>query len=162
MGVRACHRPRRGWRIALLGAFGGPWIKARTDLDQWRRDKRMDAYAELARTIHDLTEAITWRLAAAQALIESSRQSVEQATFELLRAAGRVQLVGPPSVQNASVELARYVAEVTVPLRSVPVPNVPLVSYAHVEPQEILAINEGLNLRYDTFMKAARRDPGVQ
>ncbi len=98
---------------ALAGAFGGPWIKARSDVDQWRREQRMDAYADLARGIHDLTVAIAQRRDAADFEIDVARQAVEQAQYELLRAAASVQLVGPPAVRNASVALASHIRDLT-------------------------------------------------
>lgn len=67
--------------IALLGAFGGPWLKDRTDVDQWRRDKRLDAYDNLAGAVHVLTEAVTQHLAAREPFVESARRRVEEATF---------------------------------------------------------------------------------
>ena len=42
--------------IARLGVFRGPWMKARTDLVQWRREQRLDAYAEPARTADDFMD----------------------------------------------------------------------------------------------------------
>ena len=143
---------------ALLGAFGGPWFKARTDVDQWRRDKRLDAYADLARTVHDLTEAIMQRLDVAQPGFaetspQTSRQDLEKAMFELARAASRAQLLAPPAVCNASVELVRYATRATHPLRQA------VLGFAA---QDMLAVNDGLNLRYDAFMDAARRDLGTQ
>lgn len=144
--------PAVGGVVALLGAFGGPWLKARTEVDQWRRERRLDAYAELARTIHDLTEAIAQRRDAAEPEVESALQAVERAQYAVMRAAARVQLVGPPNVRNASVAVARYVTDATSTLRAY---------RPHGQPNPLPAISEGLNAKYDVYMSAARRDLGV-
>ncbi len=140
-----------GGAVALVGVFMGPWVKARTDLDQWRRERRLDSYAELARTTHDLIEAIVRRRDAHSDQQEGARQGVERAVYELARSASRVQLVGDPAVRNASVELLDYVAETIVPL----------TGYGVIERQPFDLGSVGLGLKYDAFMDAARHNLGV-
>ena len=91
-----CRGDHRG-QSTFLNSTGCGGVKARTDLDQWRRERRLDACADLARSIHDLTEAISWRRDA----IPSEVASVEQKLFEVMRGAAHVQLVGPQDVRNA-------------------------------------------------------------
>lgn len=68
------------------------------DVDQWRRERRLDAYAELARATHDLGEATALRIGADAQQIEDARKGFDRAVYEVQRAAGRVILIAPPSV----------------------------------------------------------------
>ncbi len=86
---------------ALVGAFGGPWLKARTDQQQWRREQRLDAYADLYGTMIELILAI-----------EDERQGrgkpngFERTFDAFVRADSRVRIVSGKSVQAVVYEAA--------------------------------------------------------
>ncbi len=127
--------PAVGGIIALLGAFGGPWIKARTDVDQWRRDKRLDAYAELYRAAYEFT------LTVEKDNVEDD--DVLEALDQVIRAESRVRLLGPESVRKAAHNLIR-----------------PMVAMAEA-PNEPNKHADALPTLYKTFAAAASRALGV-
>jgi hypothetical protein len=88
---------------ALVG--GGPSMKARTDLDQWRRDRRLDAYAGLASAFNELAEAqLGWEFASDEKL-RGADQEVDRLLLQVAHAVSRVQLLGPPPVRDAAEQL---------------------------------------------------------
>jgi hypothetical protein len=125
-----------GGAIALVGVFAGPWVKARTDADQWRRERRLDAYAELARVFHELTEARYRRaMSDGGAAFLQADEEADRGLFEMSRAAARVQLLGPLDVRAAAADLL-----------------------ATIELQD--NNTEDQRAKYDAFMDAARQDLG--
>jgi hypothetical protein len=142
-----------GGASALVGVFAGPWVKARTDLDQWRRERRLDSYAELARTTQDLAEVLNrlrraW-LASGDEL-GSARQGLERAVYELERTGSRVHLLGAPSVRNASAVLLDYVEGTIGPFEG-----------RVLDEQWFDMATDGLAVKYVAFLEAARHDLGV-
>lgn len=141
--------PAVGGIIALLGAFGAPWIKARTDLDQWRREKRLDAYAELARITWELQKVTLDVLKPGGGRNMKTQLRFDQTAWELFRAASRVSLLSPREVSKTAIDLSDHVMSSGVFLARGP---------ASVFGSFIA----GLESTYQAFMDAARRDLGTQ
>ena len=141
-----------GGAIALFGAFGGPWIKARTDADQWRRDKRLDAYTELSRTMTEFlvtAESFKWGAAPSPAVVDAARQTLH----EVIRAEARVRLMAPETVRRETTQLGWILHRLVMHFG----PELPEAGW--VEARWFI---EGAQESYGSFMDAARRDLGVQ
>ena len=144
--------PAVGGIMALLGVFLGPWMKARTDMDQWRRERKLDAYVELSRTAHDLLEATARRFLEAPGegvadpqLVAKLNSELDRAWFELQRASRRVELIAPA-----------YVGKAAAALSSGAMDNYGLTRIGMLHADSRRVINDGLEL----FMAAAQRDLG--
>jgi hypothetical protein len=83
--------------FTLAGVVLGPWLKARSDQEHWRRQVRLDAYAELHRAVIEL------------AFVYDSEEAgaAESKLHDLVRAESRVRLVAPKAVREVSFNLAR-------------------------------------------------------
>ena len=132
-----------GGIFALAGVFLGPLIKGRQDEVQWRREKRLDAYAEHHRAVIELLLAVE----------EYEKRSWKAdpptlAMDDFTRAESRVRLLAPKGVREASHKFGEKLFSVL----------------------SCLADGEGLNdtdgdevrALHEAFAEAARRDLGVQ
>jgi hypothetical protein len=94
-----------GGAIAFIGVLIGPGVKARGDLQQWRRERRLDAYAEMTGAASELLIAINrdggWDIPA-----------VVEACHKVQRAEGRVALLAPKQVTDATWKLYREANEI--------------------------------------------------
>ncbi len=128
---------------ALAGAFGGPWLKARTDVDQWRRQQRLDAYAEVVRAAQDAVEIVL--IEQFPDISETQWETLRHIAARVMQADARVQLLAPPAMQKSSRRISDYVnADLT---GRTDVPD------EHADPTSLQDF-------LDEFMKAARRDLG--
>lgn len=146
--------PAVGGIIALLGAFGAPWIKARTDLDQWRRDKRLDAYADLARTMTEFLVAVDTYVNGVT-LRPGVVDAAKEALHDVIRAEARVRLIAPETVRRESRELGRQLQRVATHLD----PN--LIRDLEAEARGSDELIEKARRTYDSFVNVARHDLGV-
>ncbi len=133
-----------GGLFALAGVFVGPLVKSRQDEVQWRRDRRLDAYAEQDMAFFQVMTVLTERDAGqrkAGVAAELARRAV--ATSE-----SRIRLLAPKSVHGAARSLNHAVYKLATLARD-----------SGARPDESQSAEIGL--LHEAFCEAARRDLGV-
>jgi hypothetical protein len=88
--------------VALLGVVVGGWLQRRTDLDNWTRTTRLNAYAELVAASHDFMQRFMEGLAGV-----SPPGSLQRSLQDVAQKASVVGLVGPERVGDSAEALQK-------------------------------------------------------
>jgi len=90
--------------IGLLGVVSGGWIQRRNERQNWIRSSRLDAYANLVSSAHNVMQHFLEVLALGAGVL-SPTEALPQAIQELAHRASVVQMLGPDDAGDAGIEL---------------------------------------------------------
>ncbi len=138
---------------AVIGLIAGvvAWgLKARSDLRQWHRQNRLNAYEALTTSLNYLAEALRTPQEPEKAGLESAPEGIQKGLYEVTQAIGVVKLVGTDPVRAPTAALDSWVRNAT---------NF-LMGYTAAQKGQLPVMAGELDVLCAKFTTAAKNDAG--